>query len=122
MRSLSWVTRSDGAKSMERQGTGCARETVRVHDGERPMPKVLYEKSDRIARVTINRLEARNAIDTETHELLWSTWEDFASDDSVDVAIFSGAGEAFSSGADLKTFIPPWIQDATPRRVRDNVK
>src|SRR3954470_23812836 len=122
MRSLSWVTRSDGAKSMERQGTGCARETVRVHDGERPMPKVLYEKSDRIARVTINRPEARNAIDPETPELLWSVWEEFAADDSVDVAIFTGAGDAFCAGADLKTYIPPLIQGAGPRWVRDNVK
>jgi enoyl-CoA hydratase/carnithine racemase len=86
------------------------------------MPKVLYEKSDRIARVTLNRPEARNAIDPETHDLLWSTWEDFAADDSVDVAIFTGSGDAFCAGADLKTFIPPWIQDATPRKVRDNVQ
>jgi enoyl-CoA hydratase/carnithine racemase len=85
------------------------------------MAKVLYEKSDRIARVTINRPEARNAIDPETHELLWATWEDFAADDSVDVAIFTGAGEAFSAGADLKTYIPPIIQSSTPRWVRDNV-
>src|SRR3954453_5574690 len=85
------------------------------------MPKVLYEKSDRIARVTINRPEARNAIDPETHELLWSVWRDFAADDSVDVAIFTGAGDAFSAGADLKTYIPPLIQGSTPRWVRDNV-
>ena len=85
------------------------------------MPKVLYEKRDRIAYVTINRPEAKNAIDPETHELLWSTWEDFASDDAVDVAILTGTGDSFSAGADLKTFIPPWIEDATPRKVRDNV-
>jgi enoyl-CoA hydratase/carnithine racemase len=85
------------------------------------MSKVLYEKRDRIARVTLNRPEARNAVDPETHELLWKTWEDFRDDDSVDVAIVTGAGEAFCAGADLKTFIPPWIQDATPRKVRDNV-
>src|SRR4051812_17726375 len=82
----------------------------------------MYEKSDRIARVTLNRPEAKNAIDPETHELLWEAWEDFAADDSVDVAIFTGAGDAFCAGADLKTFIPPWIESATPRRVRDNVK
>ena len=85
------------------------------------MPKVLYEKRDRIAYVTLNRPEVKNAIDTETHELLWRTWEDFAADDAVDVAILTGAGDAFSAGADLKTFIPPWIQSPTPRRVRDNV-
>jgi enoyl-CoA hydratase/carnithine racemase len=85
------------------------------------VPKVLYEKRDRIAYVTLNRPEAMNAIDVETHELLWSTWEDFARDDSVDVAIVTGAGEAFCAGADLKTFIPPWTQ-ASPAKVRDNVR
>src|SRR6266513_4962102 len=85
------------------------------------MSKVLYEKSGRIAYVTLNRPEARNAIDPETHELLWSTWEDFRDDDSVDVAILTGSGEAFSAGADLKTYIPPWLADATPRKVRHNV-
>jgi enoyl-CoA hydratase/carnithine racemase len=85
------------------------------------MSKVLYEKRDRIAYVTLNRPEARNAVDPETHELLWKTWEDFRDDDALDVAILTGAGDAFCAGADLKTFIPPWIQDATARKVRDNV-
>ena len=86
------------------------------------MPKVLYEKRDRIAYVTINRPEAKNAIDPDVHELLWSTWEDFAADDALDVAILTGTGDAFCAGADLKTYIPPWIQNATPRKVRDNVR
>jgi enoyl-CoA hydratase/carnithine racemase len=85
------------------------------------MSKVLYEKRDRIALVTLNRPDAKNAVDPETHDLLWKTWEDFRDDDSVDVAIVTGAGDAFCAGADLKTFIPPWIKDATPRKVRDNV-
>ena len=85
------------------------------------MSKVLYEKRDRIAYVTLNRPEAKNAVDPETHALLWQTWEDFRDDDELDVAILTGAGDAFCAGADLKTFIPPWIQDATPRKVRDNV-
>jgi enoyl-CoA hydratase/carnithine racemase len=84
--------------------------------------KVLYEKRDRIAYVTLNRPEAKNAIDPETHELLWSTWEDFAADDALDVAILTGAGDAFCAGADLKTFIPPWIEKATATKVRENVK
>src|SRR3954453_128006 len=84
------------------------------------MSKVLYEKRDRIAWVTLNRPEARNAIDPETHELLWKTWEDFRDDNTVDVAILTGEGEAFCAGADLKTFIPPWME-AGPLKVRDNV-
>ena len=86
------------------------------------MSKVLYEKRDRIAFVTINRPEAKNAVDPETHELLWRTWEDFRDDDSVHVAILTGTGDAFCAVADLKTYIPRWIQDATPRQVRDNVQ
>jgi enoyl-CoA hydratase/carnithine racemase len=85
------------------------------------MSKVLYEKRDRIAYVTLNRPEAKNAVDPEMHQLLWQTWEDFRDDDGLDVAIVTGAGDAFCAGADLKTFIPPWIKDATARKVRDNV-
>jgi enoyl-CoA hydratase/carnithine racemase len=85
------------------------------------MPKLLYEKRDRIAYLTINRPDAKNAIDPDTHKLLWEAWEDFRDDDSVDVAILTGAGDAFCAGADLKTYIPPIIQDSSPRWVRDNV-
>jgi enoyl-CoA hydratase/carnithine racemase len=84
------------------------------------MTKVLYEKRDRIAYVTLNRPEAKNAIDPETHELLWDVWEDFRDDVAVDVAILTGTGDAFCAGADLKTFIPPWV-NAGPLKVRENV-
>jgi enoyl-CoA hydratase/carnithine racemase len=83
--------------------------------------KVLYEKKDRIAYVTINRPEAKNAVDPDVHRLLWETWEDFRDDDSLDVAILTGTGDAFCAGADLKTYIPPIIKEADPRWVRKNV-
>ena len=51
------------------------------------MPPVLYEKRDRIAYVTINRPEAKNAIDPETHELLCETWADFRDDEAVGRAL-----------------------------------
>jgi enoyl-CoA hydratase/carnithine racemase len=64
------------------------------------MTIVLYDKRDRIACVTINRPQARNAIDLETHEALCAAWTDFGDDDAVDVAILTGAGdEAFCAGA-----------------------
>ena len=72
------------------------------------MEKVIYEKRNRIGYVTLNRPDALNALDDEINEELWSVWDDFAKDDSLDVAILTGSGKAFCSGADLKTFIPKW--------------
>ena len=84
--------------------------------------KVLYEKRDRIAWITMNRPEARNAIDPELHRLMIATWEDFRDDDSVDVAILTGAGEAFCAGADLKAYIPPIMESARPHDIREIVE
>ena len=87
---------------------------------ESPSETAIYEKDGRIARVTLNRPEARNAIDPELHETLIAIWEDFRDDDALDVAIVTGAGEAFCSGADLKTYIPPVI-DKSPAEIREIV-
>jgi enoyl-CoA hydratase/carnithine racemase len=85
--------------------------------------KVLYEKRDRIAYVTINRPEARNAIDPDVHHAMIETWADFDDDDALDVAILTGAGDdAFCAGADLKTYIPPFFVEASPARVREIVE
>lgn len=84
------------------------------------MNKVTYEKRNRIGYVTLNRPDALNALDDELNEELWSVWRDFGQDPSVDVAILTGAGKAFCSGADLKTFIPKW-EGANMLDVRRNV-
>src|SRR3954466_11649012 len=79
------------------------------------MPKALYEKRERIAYITFNRPEAKNAIDPEMQELLVEIWTDFRDDPETDVAIVTGAGDAFCAGADLKTYIPPIIKGGYPR-------
>jgi enoyl-CoA hydratase/carnithine racemase len=83
------------------------------------MPKALYEKRDRIAYITFNRPEAKNAIDPEMQDLLVEIWTDFRDDPDTDVAIVTGAGDAFCAGADLKTYIPPIIKGE--RNIRDIV-
>src|SRR5712692_7621041 len=71
------------------------------------MASVLYEQSDRIVTITINRPDAMNAIDPETHGALIEAWSRFRDDESAWVAILTGAGEkSFSAGADLKKMIP----------------
>lgn len=82
---------------------------------------VLYEKRDRIAYVTLNRPEAKNAVDPAMHRALVAVWEDFRDDDALDVAILSGAGDTFCAGADLKSYVPLNYVDATPARVREIV-
>ncbi len=62
------------------------------------MAEVVYEKRDRIGYVTLNRPEALNALDDELNDALWDVWADFNADDSVDVAIVTGAGKAFCAG------------------------
>jgi enoyl-CoA hydratase/carnithine racemase len=86
------------------------------------MSKLLYEKRDRIAHLTINRPEARNAIDPDVHRLMVEAWADFRDDDSVDVAILTGTGDAFCAGADLKTYIPPIIEEGSVVRLREIVE
>src|SRR2546422_1310629 len=71
------------------------------------MATVLYEQKDRVVTITMNRPEAMNAIDPETHEALVAAWTRFRDDDSAWVAILTGAGDkAFSAGAGLEKKIP----------------
>jgi enoyl-CoA hydratase/carnithine racemase len=100
------------------------------HNPERPGPPppasgdspVLYEKRDRIAYLTINRPDARNAVNPDVHRAMIAAWADFAEDDSVDVAILTGAGDnAFCAGADLKEYIPPIFADFRPEDIREIV-
>jgi enoyl-CoA hydratase len=66
------------------------------------MAKVETRTEGRTLIVTINRPEKRNCIDGETAKLLEEAWHRFRDDDSLWVAILTGAGDvAFSAGADL---------------------
>ena len=68
-----------------------------------PYEHIRYEKSDRIARVTIDRPERLNALHPPASAELRDAFEDFRDDPHVRVAVLTGAGErAFSAGNDLK--------------------
>ncbi len=71
------------------------------------MPDLLYEKRDGIALVTLNRPEHRNAISPEMMVRLADAWVDYRDDDSLRVAILTGAGDtAFCAGGDLGRLMP----------------
>jgi enoyl-CoA hydratase len=66
-----------------------------------------YEKNDEhTVLITIDRPEARNALDMYHFRDLAAAWRDFRYDDDAWVAIVTGVGRNFMAGADLKTFIP----------------
>ena len=66
------------------------------------MTAVVYESKDGIARITIHRPEARNALNNAVVQGMQAAWQRFAREDDR-VAVLHGAGEqSFTSGADLK--------------------
>ena len=66
------------------------------------MTAVLTESRGEVTVVTINRPQARNAVDGPTATLLADAFNAFENDDSKKVAILTGAQNTFCAGADLK--------------------
>lgn len=66
------------------------------------MSVVLLEVSDRIATITLNRPEARNALSSEVLRLLPEAMRAADANDDVDVIVLTGADPAFCAGLDLK--------------------
>jgi enoyl-CoA hydratase/carnithine racemase len=61
-----------------------------------------YEVSDGIAWLTMNRPEARNALNQALRDALWAGFKRLAVDTEARVAVLRGAGSDFCAGGDLK--------------------
>src|SRR5690606_3727002 len=73
------------------------------HEMQAPQTdKVLVETDGPVTIVTINRPHVRNAVDNETAAALTAAFRVFDADARARVAILTGAGGTFCSGADLK--------------------
>ncbi|UQB73174.1 crotonase/enoyl-CoA hydratase family protein [Rhodococcus ruber] len=68
------------------------------------MSAVLTEFGDGIAVMTINRPEARNAVDLEVAKALAAAVDEFEARPDLVVGIVTGAGGTFCAGMDLKAF------------------
>jgi enoyl-CoA hydratase len=66
---------------------------------------VLTESDGGIAVITINRPEARNAVNGEVARGIAAAVDEFDGDRDVRVIILTGAGGTFSAGMDLKGFL-----------------
>lgn len=69
---------------------------------------VLYQKENKIVTITLNRPERLNRIDAEICQAFSRALIDFRDDPKAWVAIITGAGEAFSTGADHDKVLRPW--------------
>jgi enoyl-CoA hydratase/carnithine racemase len=95
---------------------------------------VRFETDGRIATITLNRPERKNAVNQQLKDELRACWQRVRADPDIWVAIITGAGDAFSSGADVESlatnaFVRPdhWrklsridgiVELPTPRRLR----
>lgn len=64
--------------------------------------KILYEEEDRIAKITMNEPEKKNPFGLQTRDELLEVFDKIRDDDSVKVVVMTGAGDAFSSGGDIR--------------------
>ncbi|EKF25731.1 enoyl-CoA hydratase EchA1 [Mycolicibacterium hassiacum DSM 44199] len=65
---------------------------------------MLVEQRDRILIITINRPEAKNAVNAEVSRGLADAMDRLDGDKGLSVGILTGAGGSFSAGMDLKAF------------------
>jgi enoyl-CoA hydratase len=88
------------------------------------MPRVLYERDGRIARVTLNRPEVLNAIDGALPSELEAAVTEANRDPAVHVIVLAGAGRAFCAGYDLSLYAEArdpntWTQEQPWDPMRD---
>lgn len=77
------------------------------------MPIHYEPRDDHILVITIDRPEAKNALDLYHFRDLAKVWRDFGADDDLWLAIITGVDKCFMAGADLKTYIPQITKLAT---------
>jgi enoyl-CoA hydratase len=77
-------------------------------------PAVLTERRDNVLVITLNRPEARNAVNLALAEGIAAGLDELDSGDGLSVGVITGAGGGFCAGMDLKAFVTgerPWVGD-----------
>src|SRR5215218_5328417 len=75
---------------------------------------LLTERRDRVLLITLNRPDARNAVNLAMAEAMAAALDELDGDDGLSVGVITGEGKGFSSGMDLKAFSTgerPWAGD-----------
>ncbi len=72
---------------------------------ETPSEPVLTERHDGVLVITLNRPEARNAVNQALAEAVAAALDELDGDDTLRVGVLTGAGGSFCAGMDLKAFL-----------------
>ncbi|MFL5845740.1 MAG: crotonase/enoyl-CoA hydratase family protein [Solirubrobacteraceae bacterium] len=75
---------------------------------------VLTERRGNVLLITLNRPDARNAVNLPLAEGVAAALDELDAADDLSVGILTGAGKAFCAGMDLKAFVTgerPWVGD-----------
>ncbi len=73
-----------------------------MSDSTTSEPHAIFDHDGHVAVLTLNRPEKRNALSTEMLVRMYDAWVEIDSNPDIRVAIVTGAGGNFCSGADLK--------------------
>jgi enoyl-CoA hydratase len=82
-------------------------------DTEQETP-VVVERDGRIQIITLNRPDARNAVNRALAEGIAAALEELDDDEGLSVGVLTGAGSGFCAGMDLKAFVKgetPYVGD-----------
>jgi enoyl-CoA hydratase len=74
---------------------------------------VLTERRDGVLLITLNRPQARNAVNSALAHGVAAALDELDADDALKVGVLTGAGGAFSAGMDLKAFVAgesAWVE------------
>jgi enoyl-CoA hydratase len=66
---------------------------------------VLVERREGVQLITLNRPDARNALDRAVADAVAAAVDELDADDGLRVGVLTGAGGTFSAGMDLKAFL-----------------
>jgi enoyl-CoA hydratase/carnithine racemase len=83
------------------------------------MPVVETECHGQVLIVRMNRPERLNALNHEMRSHLAETWTQFRHDETLEVAIFTGAGRAFCAGEDMKESLADGAPGGRPPPIED---
>ncbi len=89
---------------------------------ESQAPLLLVERSDRIAKLTLNRPERLNALTPELVDELVAAIDELGDDDDIGVVVITGAGRAFCSGADVGSLSGGNAKSSYTNRTPDNIR